>query len=57
MTATEVKTDVPVRFMMPRAEYDILAKQARRLGLSNAMYAKMLIMRQVANKADAEKTL
>ena len=49
MPATqEVSTEVPMRFMMPRPEYDELSRQARKLGLSKASYAKMLVMEQVA---------
>ncbi len=44
----EATGDVPMRFMMPREEYDELSRQARKLGLSKSSYAKMLIMEQVA---------
>lgn len=44
-----VKTkDVPMRFMMPGPEYEELSRQARKLGLSNSSYAKMLVMKCVA---------
>jgi len=47
--------DVPMRFMMPREEYDELGRQARKLGLSKSSYAKMLIMEQVAIRKGAPK--
>jgi hypothetical protein len=47
--------DVPMRFMMPRPEYDELARQGRRLGLSNSSYAKMLVMEQVAERKGGSK--
>jgi hypothetical protein len=55
-TIKEVKTeDVPMRFMMPRPEYDELGHQARKLGLSKSSYAKMLIMEQVAVRKGGAK--
>lgn len=51
-----VKTeDVPMRFMMPRPEYDELSRQARKLGLSNSSYAKMLVMKCVAETKEGRE--
>ncbi len=49
------RADVPMRFMMPRPEYDELSRQARKLGLSNASYAKMLVMKGVAAEEGGAK--
>lgn len=51
----EVKTEVPMRFMMPLPEYEELSRQARKLGLSKASYAKMLVMEQVAARKSGGK--
>jgi hypothetical protein len=51
----EAKTEAPMRFMMPLPEYEELSRQARKVGLSKASYAKMLVMEQVAARKEGGK--
>lgn len=50
-----VQTQVPIRFEMPAEEYQELSRQARKLGLSKASYAKMLVMKAVAAEKEGAK--
>lgn len=51
-TAEPALKQWPIRFEMPDEEYQEMTKQARKIGLSKASYAKMLVMRAVAEEKE-----
>ncbi len=47
--AKDVKPEVPMRFMMPEADYRRVERQARERGLSKSAYARMCILFQLTD--------